>query len=615
MKDALKEVLHILKDEQNKNINSHISEFIKKYPFSPEYKHEHKKELQLTGKQKVAVIMVSMPPEISVQLMREFSQEEIREIYAEIANLPNIASDIRNAVIEELLDNSLDLEKNNWLSLLNNRVLSNYTAGDYRISSNRETKIFNLIVADKWSFNLIFTEENEFLFRLISPGNKMVSSKNKMEKEYIIKFTSGFYSAVIVVFKEKLFFMIFDIRKFNIEKDLLLIYSLNDFRLYINRELLRVNSEQKILKEKENNFVYEDEDYDDYAEDNDDDIAMWIDRGISLYKTGDYEGAIRCCDKALEIDPADTFAMTKKGAILCSRKNFEEALKYFDKALEIDNDDDYALLCKLSTLIQINRYDEAIFYCNRFLAKQPDNLEVKVIKAKCLFIKGRYEETILLCNEAIASNLEEIRFSLIKSICEEQKWKKHTEEENKKYMDEADKKYLEEINKKCIEEEKRKRQEEEEEHIKNICRECRVSPEKGKKIYYICIRHKLSYEEAKILLEENGNDERKTLRNIRKQEGMEDRIIYVCRRTKVSEEEAAKALDEYDYDEIDAVMGIKREKRKKRGNVEDNQENKRIKCNKKLERIISILKNNLKYVSLFLFSIKNKFVREKNIEI
>jgi tetratricopeptide (TPR) repeat protein len=629
MKDFLKEALNIIKEEQYKNINFHISEFIKKYPCSA----KDKRKLNLTDKQKTSILIVSLPPEVSVQVIRELSQEDIQKISEEIALLPNIKSDVRNAVIEEFLDNASDLEKNKWACLINNRVLSDYTAGDYRISFNPEKKIFEVTTSEKWAFKLVFLEGNKFLVHIISPGNKLAYCKNKIEKEYIIKFTSGFYSAVIAVFKENLFFMIFDIRKFNIEKDLLLIYSLNDFRLYINREIpskiedshKKVSREENLIEENsmeyENlyeDFFSEDEDYGNHTEDNYDDskdIILWLDRGKSLCKKGDYEKAIKCYDKALEIDPADTFALATKGAIFCDQGKFEEALKYCDKALNIDPDDDHVLFCKMSVLTNINRYDEAIFYCNRLLAMKPDNLEVQIVKAKCLFIKGRYEETIVLCNEALESKQGEIRFSLIKSISKDQKGKKHTEEENIKYMKEVDRKYMEEENIKCMEEVERKRQKKEEEEINHICRKWGVSYGKGKKIHYICRECSLSYEEARIFLEENENDERKTVRNIRKQHGMEDRIIYVCRRTKVSEEEAVKALDKYDYDEIEAVMSIKKERRKKRGIVEDNQENKRIECNKKLERIISILKNNLKYVSLFLFSIKSKFVREKNIEI
>jgi flagellar motor switch protein FliG len=62
--------------------------------------------LNLSAKQKTAILMVSLPPEVSTQIMREFSQDQVQEISAEIAKLPNISSDVRNAVIEEFFSRS-----------------------------------------------------------------------------------------------------------------------------------------------------------------------------------------------------------------------------------------------------------------------------------------------------------------------------------------------------------------------------------------------------------------------------------------------------------------------------------------------------------------------------
>ena len=45
--------------------------------------------------------MVSLPPEVSAQIMREFSKEQTQDISAEIAKLPNVSPDVRAAVIEE----------------------------------------------------------------------------------------------------------------------------------------------------------------------------------------------------------------------------------------------------------------------------------------------------------------------------------------------------------------------------------------------------------------------------------------------------------------------------------------------------------------------------------
>lgn len=637
MKDVLNEALYILKEKQNKNINACINEFIKNYTVSPACNNN----LNLTDKQKTAVIIVSMPPEISAQILKEFSREEIQEISSEIIHLPKITSDIRNAVIEEFMTNSIDFEKNSCPYI--NRVLLDHIAGDYRIYFNPGEKKIRIAMAKEWALNLVFIDGNEFLFHLISPTNKLAFSKNKMGHEYIIKFTAGFYFAVLAVFKEKLFFMVFDTRKFNIERDLLVVYSKNDLRLYINRELplqdvlagtfikeKMVNKDEipmspgyngkEIFIEKEA-FSFEKEDSDiqsgydlQYSNDNN----MWVERAIFLYKEGDYEGAVKCCDKALELDPADMVAMTKKGLILGVQKKFEESLRCYDKVLDIDPDDEEVMFQKAAILTALDRYDEAIFYCTRLLIKNPDNFEVQILKGRCLFIKGRYEEAMIYFNEALSNKGEDLNLDFFKSICKSRDGKKYTEKENKKHLVEAYEKYVKEIGNKYMEENRRKFQKEEDEKIKRISVECSVSPEKGKKIHLICNLCRLSPDGAKILLEENGYDERKVVRDIMKPGELEDRIIYVRRRTKVSEDEALKALEERYYDEIEAVMTIKKEKRmRKRKNEEKNKVSEKdiAKFNKKVKKILSIVKDNLKNFFLFLFSIKNNLTGKRNIEI
>jgi len=60
--------------------------------------------LNLSTKQKTAILMISLPPEVSTQIMREFSKEERDEISAEIAKLTNVSNEIRAAVVEEFFD-------------------------------------------------------------------------------------------------------------------------------------------------------------------------------------------------------------------------------------------------------------------------------------------------------------------------------------------------------------------------------------------------------------------------------------------------------------------------------------------------------------------------------
>ncbi|MGE0489009.1 MAG: flagellar motor switch protein FliG [Vulcanimicrobiota bacterium] len=60
----------------------------------------------LPPKQKAAILLMSLPPEVSAQLFRELGPEEVQAITLEISKLPQISPEIRAQVIEEFLQSS-----------------------------------------------------------------------------------------------------------------------------------------------------------------------------------------------------------------------------------------------------------------------------------------------------------------------------------------------------------------------------------------------------------------------------------------------------------------------------------------------------------------------------
>ncbi|NPV53696.1 MAG: flagellar motor switch protein FliG [Firmicutes bacterium] len=55
----------------------------------------------LTGKQKAAIIMVTLGPELSAQVFRHLNEEHMEQLTLEIANLRRISPDVRRVVAEE----------------------------------------------------------------------------------------------------------------------------------------------------------------------------------------------------------------------------------------------------------------------------------------------------------------------------------------------------------------------------------------------------------------------------------------------------------------------------------------------------------------------------------
>ena len=60
-------------------------------------------KLKLSARQKVAILMVTLPQEISVQILREFNTMQAQEVAGEIARLPRVSPEVREEVIREFL--------------------------------------------------------------------------------------------------------------------------------------------------------------------------------------------------------------------------------------------------------------------------------------------------------------------------------------------------------------------------------------------------------------------------------------------------------------------------------------------------------------------------------
>lgn len=57
-------------------------------------------------------------------------------------------------------------------------------------------------------------------------------------------------------------------------------------------------------------------------------------RGVQLFQVGRYEEALRCFDKAIEIDGKGIFYLREKGRTLLRMGRYKAAITSFDKALE-----------------------------------------------------------------------------------------------------------------------------------------------------------------------------------------------------------------------------------------------------------------------------------------
>lgn len=67
-------------------------------------KASNKKNNELSGKQKAAILLISLGPEYSAKLFKHLSEEEIEEITLEIANMKKVDPEVKDKILEEFYE-------------------------------------------------------------------------------------------------------------------------------------------------------------------------------------------------------------------------------------------------------------------------------------------------------------------------------------------------------------------------------------------------------------------------------------------------------------------------------------------------------------------------------
>jgi len=148
----------------------------------------------------------------------------------------------------------------------------------------------------------------------------------------------------------------------------------------------------------------------------------WNEKGDTLLKQDEYEEAIECFDKALEISPEFIKPWYNKGVALNGLEKPEEALICLDKALELSPKFLNAWYQKAGILGKEENYEEALICIDKVLEINPDFYQAWYTKAHYLASMDRFEEAVLCLDKALeinpdftdAKNKKELFLSCIK---------------------------------------------------------------------------------------------------------------------------------------------------------------------------------------------------------
>ena len=130
----------------------------------------------------------------------------------------------------------------------------------------------------------------------------------------------------------------------------------------------------------------------------------WNDKGLVFYDQKKYDEAIKCYDKAIELDPKYAYPWNGKGNVFCGQKKYEGAIKCYDKAIELDPKDAYAWNGKGLVFYDQKKYEEAIKCYDKAIELDPKYANPWNGKGNIFYDQKKYEGAIKCYDKAIELN-------------------------------------------------------------------------------------------------------------------------------------------------------------------------------------------------------------------
>ncbi len=130
----------------------------------------------------------------------------------------------------------------------------------------------------------------------------------------------------------------------------------------------------------------------------------WLSRGDTLYGKQKYEDAIKCYEKALEINPKNSRALNDIGNAYYNLGNYSDAIEYFDKALELDPKDPIALRGKGYAHYDLEDYREAIECFDKALQIVPKDAYALDGMGNAHYILKNYSDATRYYDKALQIN-------------------------------------------------------------------------------------------------------------------------------------------------------------------------------------------------------------------
>ncbi len=132
-----------------------------------------------------------------------------------------------------------------------------------------------------------------------------------------------------------------------------------------------------------------------------------VNEGVDLHDKGDYEGALKKYNKALEVDNDNLSALAEKAYTVMSLKKYEEAISLSQKAIELypdANDLKTVYVTYGNALDALHMTDKSIEIYDQGIKKFPDSYSLYYNKGVSLVSNKKVDESILCFEKAVLLN-------------------------------------------------------------------------------------------------------------------------------------------------------------------------------------------------------------------
>ncbi|MBN2223317.1 MAG: tetratricopeptide repeat protein [Deltaproteobacteria bacterium] len=151
------------------------------------------------------------------------------------------------------------------------------------------------------------------------------------------------------------------------------------------------------------------------------DSAFWYNRALDYEEKGDYENAIECYTKAIDLCPDPTCLSSNylhRGTCNFDSGRYDQAIKDYSKAVELNPNSDTGYVGRGNVYLFLNEYDKALInYTNAIESGQKDysGFYAFYLRSRAYYEKGEYDKALDDINYSLKLKPDQIYILWVRS--------------------------------------------------------------------------------------------------------------------------------------------------------------------------------------------------------